>query len=100
MENGMDNSPSGETGKRTVRVQYDLPVERLKDFEDLRKETGATSNREVMSTALALLQWSVREVKRGRSIASVDEANMKFKEIWMPALEHAASLRPLPGPKE
>ena len=66
----------------------------MADVRRLCEQTGIKTNKELMSNALALFQWAVREVERGRAIASVDEANTRFKEVWMPVLEHVANRRP------
>jgi len=39
-----------------------------------------------------LLKWAVGSVKSGRTIASIDESNGKYRELEMPILSHAASL--------
>ena len=82
------------------RLQFELPDEKLRELDLLREVTGLTTNKELMSSALALFWWAVREVKRGRTIASVDETNGKFKEVWMPGLENAAKHAPTPAATE
>ena len=78
------------------RLQFELPDEKIRELEILREETGLTTNKELMSSALALFGWAVREVKRGRTITSMDEVNGKYKEVWMPALENVAARVPMP----
>jgi len=74
------------------RLQFEVPEDKAKEIETMMAETGIKTNKELVSNALALFLWSVREVKRGRMIASVDEANGKYKEIRMPAFEFVTSL--------
>lgn len=77
------------------RLQFDLPEEKLRELEIIREETGLTTIKDLMSNAVALFLWAVREVKKGRSIASVDEVSGRYKEVWMPALENVAKRVPI-----
>lgn len=82
------------------RLQFELPDEKLRELDIIREETGLSTNKELMSNALSLFLWAVREVKRGRAIASVDEANEKYREVWMPALENVVTRAATPSATE
>jgi len=71
----------------TVRIQFELSPEKAAELEELIKETGVQSKRELFNNALTLLKWAVRETRRGNSIASVDEEHGKYRELQMPILE-------------
>lgn len=71
-----------------MQVQLTINNTLYKEFQKLRIDTGLSTDAEVLNNALAIFDWAVKERKRGRSIASVDEINMKFKELWTPALEY------------
>lgn len=73
-------------GRGVTRVQLDLPVERVEQLDRLAGEAGFSTRKDLFNNALALLQWAVKEARRGRAIASVDEANDRFTELNMPFL--------------
>ena len=72
------------------RYQFELPDEKASELEALMRETGIATTKELINNAITLLFWSVREVKTGRVIASVDEFDGRYKEVLIPAIEHAA----------
>jgi hypothetical protein len=71
----------------TVRFQFELPAQRAKEIEELMKDCGVETKKELFNTALSLLTWAIREVKRGHTIASVDEENSKYRELRMPIFD-------------
>lgn len=75
----------------TVRWQLDLPVQRAQELDAFVKTYGFTTRKDLVNTALAMMQWAVDEVKSGRAIASIDEANGRYKELVVPAFEIAAA---------
>lgn len=72
------------------RYQFELPDEKASELEALMQETGITTTKELINNAITLLFWSVREVRTGRVIASVDESDGRYKEVLIPAIELAA----------
>jgi metal-responsive CopG/Arc/MetJ family transcriptional regulator len=70
-----------------VRIQLDMPDERVKELDALMETTGASTRKELFNNALTLFEWAVKEKKHGRMIASVDEQANHMKELLMPALE-------------
>ena len=75
-----------------IRIQLDMPDERVKELDALMEITGSVTRKELFNNALTLLEWAVKEKKQGRSIASVDEQDKKLKELIMPALENVPAL--------
>jgi len=71
---------------RITRVQLDLPAERVAQLDRLADEAGFSTRKDLFNNALALLQWAVKETRRGRAIASVDEKAERFTELNMPFL--------------
>lgn len=67
------------------RIQLELNAERLAELEHLMSECGIRTRAELINTALSVLEWAIEERKTGRIIASVDEANMRYKELMIPA---------------
>ncbi len=75
-----------KAGKGLTRVQLDLSTERLEQLERLMEEADFSTRKDLFNNALSLLQWAVKEARRGRSIASVDEKTERFTELNMPFL--------------
>lgn len=73
-------------GRSVTRVQLDLPAERVAQLDRLVEEAGFSTRKDLFNNALALLQWAVKEARRGRAIASVDEATDRLTELNMPFL--------------
>ena len=72
---------------KNVRLQLEVPEDRFEELKDLMGRCRITSQKDLFNSALLLLEWAAGERARGRIIASLDEANMKYKEFAMPALE-------------
>lgn len=67
------------------RVQFLMSPKRLEIFDKLAGELNI-SRTEFLNNALSFLTWAIRETKRGRMIASVDENEKKFSEVQLPLL--------------
>jgi len=76
-----------------VRVQLDLSETRVRELEELMELCGIATKKELLNNAITLFAWAVREVGKGNVIASVNEAEERYRELQMPALSHAASAR-------
>ena len=74
-----------------VRIQFDVSPQRLAELEELMRDCGLTKKTDLVNNALVLLKWAVKTVKSGRTIASVDERNGKYRDFDMPVLSYAAS---------
>ena len=71
-----------------MRIQYELTDERNKALENLMRETGITTKKELLNNALSLFEWAIQERKKGATLVSLDEHNNKYKEIIIPALNN------------
>jgi metal-responsive CopG/Arc/MetJ family transcriptional regulator len=71
-----------------VRIQLDLPEDQVKELDELMKETGIVTRKDLFNNALTLFQWAVKAKRAGRIVASLDEATGNAKELVMPALEN------------
>jgi hypothetical protein len=72
---------------KNIRLQFEVPEDRFEELKDLMGRCRISSQKDLFNSALTLLEWAVEERSKGRIIASVDEPNMKYKELAMPALE-------------
>ena len=73
-----------------MRLQLDIDKVGEELLERLKRATGTKTHKELFNNALTLLDWAIKQRTLGRTIASVDEQNREFRELQMPALEHAA----------
>ena len=76
----------------TTRLQIELSEEKVRQLEELLRDTGLATKKELVNNALTLLMWAVRETTAGRTIVSLDEDSKRYKEVLLPALENAASV--------
>jgi hypothetical protein len=72
-----------------VRIQLELPEEDVTEIKGLMREAHIDTYKELFSNALTLLHWAVEQVRQGRTIASMDESQEKYKELAMPILQKA-----------
>ena len=75
-----------------TRIQLELREERLQELEELMRQTGTNTKKDLLNDALTLFEWAVNERKSNRTIASVDEGRQRYKEVVMPSLERAAKV--------
>ncbi|HEX9768405.1 MAG TPA: hypothetical protein VGA50_04440 [Kiloniellales bacterium] len=73
-----------------TRLQFDLVASRVAELDQIMADCGIDTRKELFDNALTLLQWAVREVKRGNIIASVNEREERYRELQMPILLRAA----------
>jgi hypothetical protein len=73
-------------GINMKRLQFELPMERVKELDALAERTGLKTRVQLINAALTLFEWAVRERQAGRIIASMDEESGKYKELDMPGL--------------
>jgi len=85
-----------------TRIQFELSEDRVKELEGMMQQAGIVTRRDLFNNALTLFEWVINEKKAGRIVASIDEANHRYKELVMPSLESAVSskksLPPVPEP--
>jgi hypothetical protein len=74
-----------------MRIQLELPEEDVKELKQLMNDAHIDTYKELFANALTLVYWVVKEVRAGRTIASINEQDGKYKELAMPMLR---KLRP------
>ena len=72
---------------KTNRLQIEMDDERIQDMEQLMKDCGMRTKKEFVNNAFTLLEWAVRERKKGFIIASFDEDNDRLRELALPILD-------------
>jgi hypothetical protein len=73
-----------------VRVQLDLPADQVRELEELMERAKISTKKDLINNALTLLEWAINEKSEGRTIASINEKNMSYKELVMPVLSAVA----------
>ncbi|MBA7496879.1 hypothetical protein ES702_07488 [subsurface metagenome] len=75
---------------RKIRIQFELNEQGAQELEKLMEATDVATRKDLFNNALTLLEWAIKEKRKGRTIASLDEKEQKYKEIEMPILSRAA----------
>ena len=84
----------------SARFNLEFPDDYKQIIRDLMTSTGLATQKDVFENSLALFGWAVREVARGRVIASLNQEDKTYNEIHMPSLMKVASSSALAGKEE
>lgn len=84
---------SHENGMK--RFQVDLPPEDLAWLEEVSKELGLITKKDVVELSFTLLRWAMDMEKQGRTIVAIDSAAApdsvtRFLALCIPGLTHRA----------
>lgn len=74
---------------KNVRMQFDLPENRMSELEDLMSRCDISTKKELFNYALSLLEWAVSESEQGHDIAAIDRETKQFFSLRMPVLNAA-----------
>lgn len=80
--------------KEVVRLQFDIRRAQLGLIEMLVDICGLSSKKELFNNSLALMKWAVEETRKGRRIASYNEATDELELVALPALSMVAGPEP------
>ncbi|WP_394870396.1 hypothetical protein, partial [Klebsiella pneumoniae] len=72
---------------KNVRMQFDLPEDRLDELDSLMKKCGISTKKELFNYALTMLEWAVDESESGHEIAAIDRDSKQFYALRMPILK-------------
>jgi hypothetical protein len=72
--------------EKKVRIQLEVSERRMAELQALMEACDISKQKELFNAALTLLEWAVAERRKGRTIGSIDEVSMKYKELALPAL--------------
>ena len=73
-----------------VKFQFEMPQANADRLDQLAREVGVTK-KDIINNALTLLEWAIDEVKDGRTIASIDAQENRYKELVLPLLRDFAA---------
>lgn len=75
---------------KTYRLQAEMTDSQMQEFDELVAASGLSTKKELLSNALMLFRWAVKERQSGRAICSMDASSQNIRELGMPALDNAA----------
>jgi len=75
---------------KNVRMQFDLPEDRLKELDSLMEKCGISTKKELFNYALTMLEWAVDESESGHDIAAIDRDKKEFYSLRMPILKRSS----------
>jgi len=81
-----------------MRIQIELDelgVETMNHIKSAAKREEM-SHKEFFDNAIAFLNWGVKQLLKGRQIASIDEQNKNYTEMTMPLFERIQATKILP----
>ncbi len=73
-----------------VRIQLELPEGRVAELDELAARLHLRTRKDLLNTAITLLEWAASEKTAGHKIASVDMESQVLRELVMPGLESLA----------
>lgn len=82
---------------KTVKFQADLASADDTVLNTLMTVLEVRSKADFLSKALALMNWAVKEKRRGRRIVTIDEQGEVIRELVTPELERVAPDFTLPS---
>jgi large subunit ribosomal protein L7/L12 len=85
-----------------MRIQIELDelgVETMNRIKAAAKRDDM-SHKEFFDNAIAFLNWGVKQLLKGRQIASIDDRNQNYAQMTMPLFERIQSATALPEPVE
>ena len=74
---------------KNVRMQFDLPEQKMDELDALMARCDITTKKELFSYALSMLEWAVSESEQGHDIAAIDRETKQFFSLRMPVLSAA-----------
>ena len=82
---------------KTVKFQADLASADDAVLNTLMQDLEVRTKADFLAKALALMNWAVREKRRGRRIVTMDERGEAIRELVTPELERVAPEFELPS---
>jgi hypothetical protein len=79
-----------------TRIQIDLSPKEVERMNNVMKQCDIESRKDLFNNALAIMEWAIKEVGKGFSIASVDDTTQKDAKLptfTTPALNNASQTK-------
>ena len=78
-----------------MRIQLELSENSVAQIKELMRVAGIKTYSDLFGNSLAILNWAVKETRKGRKVVSVDQQKSEaITELAMPVLD-AAGATPL-----
>jgi hypothetical protein len=68
------------------RIQFDVTPAGSKVLKEIQIKTASSTRKDVLENSIALLEWAIDQVERGRIVGAFDEDKKTFHELLMPSL--------------
>lgn len=81
------NEPDG------LAIQFEISKEKLNKMKNILSFCNISDRKELIETALVLLETIVEEKKKGRLICALDEKSKEYHEIYMKSLEPVSKIK-------
>ena len=75
-----------DVSEETVRWQIEMAPDQEAELKQLMAECRIRTKKDLINNALTIFLWAVEQRRAGRVVASLDESNMRYKELQMPTL--------------
>ena len=69
-----------------MRIQYELSEKENAEIEKMMEDTAISTKRDLLNNALTFFEWAIKEIKKGRVIAAIDEKENRYVALVMPSL--------------
>ena len=71
-----------------TRIQFNVPDDKLEELDEMRKELGLSTRKDLFNNAMTLLEWTMNQKKKGHKVVALNEMDDSYRELVMPALEN------------
>lgn len=71
-------------------LKFDISDDDIITLQNLIKEAGLETPRELFNHSLTLLEWAIEQTKDGKVIAAIDESKPSYSAIDMDMLQYVA----------
>ena len=72
-----------------TQMTYDIPDDKLQSIGEMLPYTEDMSTKEIMASAMALLEWAVEQSKAGRDVVAINGNSGSYTTVKLPILEKA-----------
>ena len=70
-----------------TKIELSLNEKRMADMQALKNDLGLKNGKDVLNHSLTLLEWAVKELKEGRTVASISPDLESYRELKFPAFD-------------
>lgn len=71
-----------------MNLEFQISDQEIEKLDDMLKETGLDSYKDLFNHSLTLFYWAADQVKNQKIIAAVEEGAQKYTQVNMSALSY------------